>query len=165
MDSSSDFNRKRKPSEILKRGYSNKEVEDIYSLGKLFIVNASFEKAIKIYRGLSLLAPDFIPAHLALAYCLLAESEGQHSVLKKASLVTKQALRIDPRNQSALILHVAILLSLNDYKSAGSYLGELDEQSQKLEDNSSELYRIYKSQLARFKKLSSSQRGQKRLQN
>lgn len=153
--SESAYNRKRRPSEVLRRGYSNEEIENIYALGRAYIISAKFGSAEKLFKGLSILAPDYVYGHLGLAYCQLLKAGGNQELLKKVLLTTKQALRIDPRNQHALIFHIIILLSISEFKSAGSYLGELGEQVESGKSLDADVQKFFNSQKLRFKKLSS----------
>ncbi len=142
--------RQRRPSEVLKRGYSENEVRDIYALARAYIGITQFAEAEQILKGLTEVAPDFIPAHLALAYCFMNKEQLDEEVLRQALLNTKQALRIDPRNPEALILQIIILLNLNDRHAAGSFLGELGEQIESAKGVSDLCERLYRSQLERF---------------
>ncbi|MBN8548285.1 MAG: tetratricopeptide repeat protein [Deltaproteobacteria bacterium] len=137
--------RKRQPSEVLKRGYSDEEIANIYELGRLSLENGNLRRAEAIMNGLIEVAPDFACAWLGMAYIHI-----QNRDFEAALQATRQALKIDPHFNEALLYLVACLLTTGDYSSAGTYLGELGEliESGGLDDPG--MVRFYRTQMARY---------------
>ena len=137
--------RKRLASEVLKRGYSDEEVANIYELGRLSLENGNIRRAEAIMSGLVEVAPDFSSAWLGMAYIHI-----QNRDFEAALQATRQALKVDPNFSPAMLYLVACLLTTGDYSSAGTYLGEIGEmiESGGLDDPS--MVRFYRTQLARY---------------
>lgn len=137
--------RKRSPSEILKRGYSDEEIANIYELGRLSLENGNLRRAEAILVGLVEVAPDFASAWLGMSYIHI-----QNRDFEAALQTTRQALKIDPNFHQATLYLIACLLTTGDYSSAGTYLGELGEliESGGLDDPG--MLRFYRTQLARY---------------
>ena len=137
--------RKRVPSEIIKRGFSDAELNSIYDLGRMFLEHGEVRRAESIFVGLTEVAADFYAPWLGLAYVHF-----QAGAMDQALVSLKQAQKAAPDSQQNLLFLVACLLSTGDYSSAGTYLGELSEMIEdgKLEDPA--LVRFFKIQLARY---------------
>lgn len=137
--------RKRVPSEILKRGYSDDEVANIYELGRFLLENGDLRRAEAIFAGLVDLLPDFSPAWLGMAYL---KAQGQD--FEAAVQLLRSCLRISPQSKEAMLMLVACVLCTGDVSTAGTYLGEIGDliESGELDDPS--LIRFYKMQLARY---------------
>lgn len=137
--------RKRQASEVLKRGYSDEEIANIYELGRLSLENGNLRRAEAILGGLVEVAPDFACAWLGMSYIHI-----QNQDYEAALQTTRQALKIDPNFNQATLYLVACLLTTGDYSSAGTYLGELGEliESGGMDDPS--MVRFYRTQLARY---------------
>ena len=132
-------------SEILKRGYSDDEIANVYSLARWSLENGDVRRAEVILSGVVEIAPNYAPAWLALSYV--------HTVNKnsdEALRAAKEAVRISPQMPETLLYLISSLLSTGDYNSAGTYLGEVGDQIEggsRMEPN---LIRFYKAQLARY---------------
>ena len=137
--------RERRPSEVLKRGYSDEEVQSIYALGKLFLESGDLRKAEVLFGGLTEIAPDFAAGWLGHAYVY---ASGRN--FDQAIYCARQALRINPDLIEATLYLIALFLTTRDYNSAGTYLGEVGERVESGSVQSQELIRFYKGQLARY---------------
>lgn len=137
--------RKRSPSEVLKRGYSDEEVSHIYELGRLSLENGNFHRAEAIMSGLIEIVPDFAPAWLGMTYIHM-----QNHNIEAASATAEHALRLDADSAEALLFLVSCLLSSGDFSTAGTYLGEVGERVDAGLIDHPNLLRFYRSQLARF---------------
>jgi tetratricopeptide (TPR) repeat protein len=137
--------RERVNSEVIRKGYSAEEIATIYELGRLFLENGYLRKGEIVMRGLTAVAPSYLPAWLGICYVYLT---GQR--FDAALLAARQALRADPRSSEAMLLLVVALLSTGDYNSAGTYLGEIKEQIDFGELNNPAFVRLYQSQIERF---------------
>jgi Tfp pilus assembly protein PilF len=137
--------RKRTTSDVLKRGYSDEEIANIYELGRLSLENGNLRRAEAIMSGLTEVAPDFSCAWLGMSYIHI-----QNGDVDAALQTTRQALKIDPNFKEALLYLVSCLLTTGDYSSAGTYLGEIGEliESGSLDDPG--MIRFFKTQLARY---------------
>ncbi|MBX7145126.1 MAG: hypothetical protein K1X79_11795 [Oligoflexia bacterium] len=137
--------RKRVSSEVLKRGYSDDEVANIYELGRFLLENGDLRRAEAIFGGLVELVPDFAPAWLGMAYLKV---QGQD--FEGAVQMVRHCLRVSPRNKEGMLFLVACVLSTGDMSTAGTYLGELGEMIESGELDDPLLVRFYKMQLARY---------------
>ena len=137
--------RKRSPSEVLKRGYSDDEIAHLYELGRLSLESGDVRRAEAIFVGLTEVAPDFSSAWLGLA-CIHVQNRDFEAGLQ----CTRSALKVEPSSAAAMLFLVTCLLTTGDFSSAGTYLGELGEmiESGTLEDP--QLLRFYRMQLARY---------------
>lgn len=137
--------RRRSPSEVLRRGYSDEEVAHIYELGRFFLENGDLRRSELIMTGLTEVAPDFHPAWLGKAYVHLMSGDTD-SALQAAS----HALRVQPESTEAMLYLVTCLLTVKDYNAAGTQLGEIGERIDGgLVDNPN-LVRLYRAQLVRY---------------
>ncbi|MCB0336737.1 MAG: hypothetical protein KDD62_10545 [Bdellovibrionales bacterium] len=137
--------RERRPSEVLKRGYSDAEVENLYALGRFYLENGELGKAKNIMAGLVEVAPDYYHAWLGLAYIHIYQENYDQAIF-----ASRQALRANPQSIAALLYQVACLLCVGDYNAAGTYLGEVGEKIEAGKVDRPELLRFYKAQLARY---------------
>ncbi|NLF25378.1 MAG: tetratricopeptide repeat protein [Deltaproteobacteria bacterium] len=133
------------PSELLKRGYSEDEISHIYELGRLFLENGEVRRAEAIFQGLTEIAPEFPAGWLGLSYVGI-----QNKNLDDAIFAARQALRLDPEFNEALLYLVCCLLSIGDYTTAGTYLGELGEKIEGGAITHPNMIRFYKAQLMRY---------------
>jgi tetratricopeptide (TPR) repeat protein len=134
----------RRPSELLKRGYSDQEIANIYELGRFFLENGDLRRAEEIFNGIVIIAPDFAPAWLGVAYLRI-----QNRNFDEAVTATKQALRSEPDSLVAMLYLVACLLVVGDFNSAGTYLGEVAERIEGKEVHPN-ILRFFKNQLVRY---------------
>jgi len=137
--------RPRSPSEMIRRGYTDAEMESIFALGRLFLESGSFARSAVILKGLTEVAPDFAPAWLALGYIAIINGE-----FEQALGYSSQVLRRNPTNPEAMLMNVICSLSTGDINSAGTYLGELKDGIDGEIINNPQLIRLYQSQLVRF---------------
>jgi tetratricopeptide (TPR) repeat protein len=137
--------RTRSPSEVIKRGYSDEEMQNLFELSRFFLELGYFKRAETILRSLVILAPDFTPVWLGLGYLDIMsksyETAQQHA---------RKALIIDPLSSEAMLMIVVASLCSDDITSAGSFLGELKEQIASGIITDKKLVRLFESQLARY---------------
>ena len=137
--------KKRSPSEVLKRGYSDEEIAAIYELGRRLFENGDMRRAESVMTGLTEVAPDYPLGWLGLAYL--------HSMSQNwdgAIFAARQALRLDPELVPAMLCLIACLLSTGDVQSAGTYLGEVQERIESGATSDSGEIRFFRAQLARY---------------
>lgn len=137
--------RPRSPSELLKRGYSEVELQLIYSLGRFNLEVGSFGEAEKIFKGLSEVAPDFLPGWLGLS--VVSFFIGRNN---EARVAAHQALRLAPNRPEAQLISASILMSLGDFNAAGANIGEVKDLIEAGAVVKPEIITFYKLQLARF---------------
>lgn len=130
---------------VLKRGYTDEEIAQIYEFGRLSLANGNLRTAESIFEGLTHVAPDYSPAWLGLAYVGIYKGNIDGAVFS-----SRQALRIDPHFTEALLYLAACLMSSGDYNSAGTHLGEVAEQIDSGQVDDPSIHRFYRIQLARF---------------
>lgn len=137
--------RRRVPSELLKRGYSDEELAHIYELGRFSLENGDLHRGEAIVSGLCEIAPDYAPAWLGLAYVHI-----QNKNFDSAVHCARSALRADPELVEAALYLISCLLSMGDFAAAGTYLGEIREKIDSGRVLGQDLVRLYKMQLARY---------------
>ncbi|RMG44394.1 MAG: hypothetical protein D6719_01890 [Candidatus Dadabacteria bacterium] len=140
-----ELTRRRLPSEVLKGGYSDEEVDNIYELGRFFLENGDLHKAETIMHGLTEVVPDYWPAWLGMACVHISNGRTEEAVS-----AARRVLELDRGNAVALIYLAASLMTLGDYNSAGTYLGELGEKIEAGAVDDPKILRLYRAQLARF---------------
>ena len=138
--------RERKLSDLLKRGYSDDELSHIYELGRFHLENGELVRAEIIMNGLVAVAPEFIPAWLALTYIELMNDN-----IENALNYAKQSHKIDPNNIMAGLFLVTVLIGIDDVATAGTYLGEVGDLIESQRETDLSIIRFYRAQLARFK--------------
>ncbi len=136
---------KRSSSEVLRKGYSDEEVSSIYELARLHLENGQLAKGEAILDGLVEVSPDFAPAWLAKSYLSLVGQD-----LDKSLFAARQALRIEPDFAEAMLFLVSCLMSVGDFNSAGTHLGEVGERVEAGMVTDPDVIRLYKAQLIRF---------------
>jgi lipopolysaccharide biosynthesis regulator YciM len=137
--------RSRLPSEVIRRGYSDEEISQIYELGRFFLENGSLRKAEAIMHGLTEIANEFTPAWLGMAFIHL-----QNKNVEGAANAARQALRLNSQSTEAMLFMVICSLAMADYNAAGTWLGEIREKIDGGIVLDHQLIRLYKAQLARF---------------
>ncbi|MFM1846723.1 MAG: Tetratricopeptide repeat [Pseudomonadota bacterium] len=140
-----DLPRRRSPSEVLRRGYSDEELGHLYELGRFFLENGDIRRAEVIITGVTEVAPEFAPAWLAMAYIHIHNKN-----MDGAIFAARQALRVDPHFVEAILYLATCLLTTGDLNSAGTYLGEVGEMIEGGTVEDANVVRFYKAQLARF---------------
>lgn len=137
--------RKRRPSEVLKRGYADEEVRHIYELARLSLENGQLRSAEKLFTGITEVAPEFAEGWLGLSYIHTCAKRNNEAIF-----AARQALRVSPDCVEALLFLIAGLLTAGDVNSAGTYLGEVGERVESGSVNHPQLMRFYRAQLARY---------------
>ncbi|MBX7137409.1 MAG: hypothetical protein K1X83_05445 [Oligoflexia bacterium] len=137
--------RPRVPSEILKRGYTDDEIANIYELGRLFLENGDLRRGETIMLGLLEIMGEYSPAWLAMSYIHFANKATESAVN-----AAQNALKHDPESVEAMLALVAGLLTLGDFNSAGTYLGEVGEKLDAGLSDDPRVVRFYKAMLARY---------------
>jgi hypothetical protein len=137
--------RKRSPSEILKRGYSDDEIGHLYALARFFLEIGSLQKSESLLKGITEIAPDHIPSKLGLAYLSLIRSQ-----LEEVVRLTRQVLDQSPTSALAMLYLVIASLSRSDLQTAGTYLGEIGDLIAEGMVDDGQLERIYRAQMVRY---------------
>lgn len=137
--------RKRSPSSVLKRGYSDEEISHIYELARLFLENGEPQKGEAILKGIVEIAPEFVPGWLGLAYVALIKRQPDAAITR-----CQQALEKEESSIVAMLYLVSAYLTRGDIHSAGTYLGEVAEFIDAGDCESPTLVRFYRAQLARY---------------
>ena len=137
--------RERLGSEIIKRGYSDQEIANIYELARFCLETGDIRRAEAICGGLVEIAPDFSPAWLALAYCHIF-GRSNEAALQAA----RQAHKVDEESVVAELFLIACLMTTGDFNSAGTHLGEVGEKIDNGLVDDPGAIRFYQMQLARF---------------
>lgn len=132
-------------SGILKNGYTQEEMELLYSLGKTYIDITSYNSAEKIFNGLITIDPDHVSSWIALSVINFIRGD-----LDASYSQAKQALRINSNLAEAQLVLITVLLSQSDYTTAGAYLGEVKELVDSKRIQKQDLVRYFKAQLLRF---------------
>jgi predicted Zn-dependent protease len=125
--------------------YSKEELADIYALAKMSLETGQVKRAETLLRGLTTVAPEFVPGWLAMSVC--------HSTLsntESAQEAARRALKIQPDSATAMMLLVTAALTLGDMGTAGTYLGEVGEFIEQGRIADPNLLRVFKMQMARF---------------
>jgi len=137
--------RRRSPSEVLKRGYSDEEIAAIYDRARLWLESGDLRRSESLLVGINEIAPDHAPAWLAMSYIHIMNRSYDSAIF-----CARQALRLDPNMTSAMVFLVVTLMTTGDVNSAGTYLGELREKIESGSNEDANLVRLVKMQLARF---------------
>ena len=90
--------RRRSPSEVLKRGYSDEEISHLYELGRFWLENGEIARAMVVFHGVTEIAPEYAPAWLGVCYglCLNADYDG-------AVNAARQCLRVESNSVEAML--------------------------------------------------------------
>ncbi|HMO01952.1 MAG TPA: hypothetical protein PKD37_01465 [Oligoflexia bacterium] len=131
--------------EISRARYSEDEQRSLYELGRFFLECGELEKAEQIFGGLNEVAPTFLFAWLGSAYVWYHAKNWDQGIF-----ASRQALRILPESSEAILYLVVGLFNVGDFNSAGSYLGEINEQIDRGVKLSPPVSRFFKLSLARF---------------
>ena len=134
-----------KALEPVSSGYSKDEISHLYELGRFTLENGELRRAESVFLGLNHVAPDFAPAWLGMAYIHIHDKNWDEAIH-----CSRQALRIQPDSNEAMLYLVACLLTTGDYNSAGTYLGEVGERIEIGQVSNSAVIRFFRAQLARF---------------
>lgn len=137
--------RRRQPSEVLRRGYSADEVAHIYELGRFFLETGATRRAETIFQGLTEAAPDFALGWLGMAVVHIYLDDYQEAVLS-----AQRALKVDSQLSPAMLVLSACHLTLGDYNSAGTLLGEVGELIENGQVRNPDLVRFFRIQFVRY---------------
>lgn len=125
--------------------YSKDEQNDIYALAKMCLETGHTRRAEVILKGLTTVAPDFLPGWLALsvAQATLGNSEA-------ANDSARRALKLQSDSPAGMIFLVTTALTLGDQSTAGTYLGELNDVIEQGIVNDPNIVRLFKMQMVRY---------------
>lgn len=137
--------RKRSPSEVLRRGYSDEEILEIYEMALIWLEVGDLRRAEAVLTGLTEIAPDIAHPWLALAYVYV--TAGRH---EEAIACSRQTLRLDPDSIPAMLYLITLHITTNDMNSAGTYLGEVQERVESGLVHNQYHVRYFTLQLARY---------------
>ena len=98
-----------------------------------------------IFKGLVEIAPMFAPAFLGLCY-VHVQSQSYDLAVQAA----RKAHKIDPDSVEAELFLAANLLTVGDFNTAGSLLGEIGEKIENGKIDNPEVVRFFQIQMARF---------------
>lgn len=125
--------------------YSLEQIQDIYALAKMFLETGHFRRAEKLIAGLNSVAPEFSLGWLASA--LVDVSMGR---IERARDCATKALKVKPDLVEAMIMVVVTSLTLQDYATAGTYLGELRDRIENGEVSDPSIVRLFRMQMVRY---------------
>jgi tetratricopeptide (TPR) repeat protein len=131
--------------ESKRRGYSIEEIDAIYDLGRLYLTSGNLQAAENIMQGLVSVVPDYAPAWLGLSYI-----NGMNHNHDAALFAARQAVRIDATATEAQLYLISCLLTVEDFNTAGTYLGEVGDKIDSGTVDNSYLVRFFKAQLVRY---------------
>lgn len=131
--------------ELPARGYSDDELESLYSLGQHFLEIGRFYSAKNIFSGLVAIAPDFLKGWQGLAVTGLLSGS-----VNEAAGAARQLIRAEPSSLLGQLLLIDAQLSQKDFNSAGTALGEISEQIERNPSVSPNLIKIFRALLVRF---------------
>jgi tetratricopeptide (TPR) repeat protein len=134
------------PSEILKRGYSDAEVKDLYAFGRHLYSMGRYNDAKTVFEALSNIVPSYLSAWLGLCAVQIQLSNREQAVF-----AARQAYRLGPDLPLVLLLLIIALLGAGDYTAAGTYLGEFGEKVDAQQVTDSRLVRLYRAQINRYR--------------
>ena len=134
------------PSEILRRGYSDQEVKDIYAFGRYLFGAGRLNDARAVFEAVSNIVPSFLPGWLGL--CAVQVQIGNK---EQAVSAARHAYRLGPDYPLVILFLIIALLGTGDYTAAGSYLGELGEKVDAGMVNDTRLVRLYRAQISRYR--------------
>jgi hypothetical protein len=134
-----------KDPQLPRRGYSDEEIVDIFQLGRSWLETGHYRRAEAIMSGLNDVAPQFAPAWLGSAF--LKSAAGSYDAALRAA---KIALQCEPESVEAMLYVATLALTLADFSTAGTYLGEVGERIEQGKIASAHVPRLYKMQLARY---------------
>ncbi|NMC61688.1 MAG: hypothetical protein GYA55_00825 [SAR324 cluster bacterium] len=138
----------RTPSNVLKRGYSDEEIDNIYELGRILLEAGQLKRAEILFNGITEIVPEYAPAWLGLSYIHI-----QQKAYDTAAWAARLALQHDPDFIEGMLYLIACLLILGDLNTAGTFLGEVGERIENGTVTQPDLIRFYRMQLARYENL------------
>jgi len=138
----------RTPSNVLKRGYSDEEIDNIYELARVFLEAGQLKRAEVLFNGITEIIPEYAPAWLGLSYIHI-----QQKAYDTAAWAARVALQHDPDFIEGMLYLIACLLILGDLNTAGTFLGEVGERIENGTVTHPDLIRFYRIQLARYESL------------
>ena len=130
---------------LMRRTYSDEEIDLIYELAKFHIENGALIKASTLITGLLEVTHTYAPAWLAKCYLQLTEKN-----YDAATMSARQAVKIDPDSAEAMLFLIACLLTSRDYNAAGTYLGEVKDKIESGAIDDPNQIHFFKAQMARY---------------
>ena len=135
----------KKNSDLPRKGYSDEEVADIYALGRTWLESGNIRRAETVMTGINEVAPAFAPAWLGTSYIRSLSGD-----LEGALVAAMSALKCSPESVNAMLYVATLSLTLGDFSTAGTYLGEVGERVEDGVSISTSAMRMYKMQLSRY---------------
>lgn len=132
-------------SEIVRKAYTDDELQHIYELARFHLENGSVKLAEVLLKGLVEVRPDYAFGWLALSYVRMMERDFDAG-LEHA----RKALKCQPESAEAFLFQITCLLSLDDLNGAGTLLGEIGDRIDNGDLTNPNLVRFYRAQLARY---------------
>jgi len=117
----------------------------MYALAKMFLETGQIKRAEVIARGLTAVAPEFVPGWLA--WSVVSATQGNIEVAFEAA---RKALKYQPDSSAAMMLIVTTAMTLGDLGTAGTYLGEIKEMIDQGSISDPNVLRLYRMQMARY---------------
>lgn len=133
------------PPTATRGNYSRDELADMYALTKMWLETGQLKKAESVARGLTTVAPEYVPGWLAMS--VVESSLGN---VEQGLEAARKALKIQPNSAEAMILVVTTALTIGDMSTAGTYLGEIGEMVEQGKVTDPNLLRLFKMQMARY---------------
>jgi Tfp pilus assembly protein PilF len=131
--------------ESSRSSYSKEELVDMYALAKMFLETGQIKRAEVIARGLTTVAPEFVPGWLA--WSVVSASLGN---IEAAFEAARKALKYQSDSAAAMMLIVTTAMTLGDLSTAGTYLGEVKEMIDQGSISDPNVLRLYRMQMARY---------------
>lgn len=133
------------PSEYQRTNYSKEELLDIFALVKMWLETGQLKRAEVVVRGLTSVAPEFVPGWLASS--VVESSLGN---IEAALQAARRALKLQPDSAAAMMLIITTALTLGDLTTAGTYLGEVGDMVSEGRVSDPNALRLFKMQMARY---------------
>jgi hypothetical protein len=125
--------------------YGEDEYERFYAISRYLIQSGQFHTAEVILKGLTAVRPDKTLAWLG--RCYIHAFNNEFELLLESA---KQGLKTDKDNIGLRIFLIIGLFAQQDFAPAGTELGELGDLFELTPPEYPSVYRLYKSQLARY---------------
>lgn len=125
--------------------YSKEQLHDMYGLAKMLLETGHFRRADNVVSGLVSVAPDF--SHGWLASAVVGIALGR---IERARDHAQQALRVRGDMAEAMLVLVVSSLTLGDYATAGTFLGELRDLIEAGVVSDPNTIRLFRMQMVRY---------------
>jgi hypothetical protein len=129
----------------LNKTYGDEDFDRFYAVSRYLIQVGQLHTAEVILKGLTAVRPD--KALGWLGRCYLHAFQAEFEELLDAA---RQGLKAEPRDVGLRIFLIIGLFALGDIAAAGTELGEVGELLELSPPEDAAVYRLYKSQLARY---------------